>query len=74
MNRIENFTLTKQIGGDNKNVPHGGFPPIIPIKREKPSEDSKYKKEREYASHKGSVSIKQIMENNKNIKRFIKVY
>jgi len=60
--------------GGNSNVPHGGFPPIIPIKKDKISEEPTHKKEREYASHKGSVSIKKIMENKKNIGRFIKTY
>lgn len=56
------------------HMPHGGFPPIIPIKKDKTSTDTQHKKEREYSSHKGSVSIKQIMENKKNIGRFIKTY
>lgn len=68
-----NWMKLSQTGGNN-SVPHGGFPPIIPIKKDKVADELKYKKEREFTSHKGSVSIKQIMENKKNISRFIKNY
>lgn len=67
-------TLKGGNGDNTNNIPHGGFPPIIPVKKEQADDTDKYRREREYKSHKGSVSIKQIMENKRNASKNIKIY
>lgn len=64
----------KQKGGEENNlnipyIPHGGFPPLYicdQIKQEK-----EQTKEREYSTHKTSVSIKDIMKSRRDITPFI---
>jgi maltooligosyltrehalose synthase len=65
---------------DNKsniqaNIPTGGFPPIYQCSETDKDEliDDDKKKEREFQTHKTSVSIKNIMEKRRNVKPFIAV-
>ena len=58
----------KQKGGSN-NEPYGGFPPIYVCETKEIRDDEN--KNREYNKHKNAISIKQIMEQRKNIKPFL---
>lgn len=49
---------------ETKYFPHGGFPPIYKCKKEKETE-IKEKSKREYEHHKGTLSLKFIMESKK---------
>jgi hypothetical protein len=73
-NWIKNLNHSGVLIGGNKNVPHGGFPPIVLANKSSTTDDSTYKKQREYTSHKSSVSIQKIIDNKKKIGRFIKTY
>ena len=63
------------IGGekkdDNKNIPNGGFPPIYECDLKEEQEKSDIQ-QREYKTHKETISIKQILENRRKGPIFIK--
>jgi hypothetical protein len=60
----------KQKGGVLQNEPYGGFPPIY-LCDTKEIKEEENTKNREYNKHKNAISIKQIMEQRKNIKPFL---
>ena len=67
------YDFRQQEGGNNNDIPTGGFPPIYICKR-KPqevvlSEDEKIK--REFKTHKTTVSIKSIMEKRRKTTPFV---
>ena len=57
------------LDGEIPHIPHGGFPPIYICDQFKQEEEPT--KEREYTSHKGAVSIKDIMKNRRDVTPFI---
>ena len=59
----------KQKGGKINNEPYGGFPPIFLCETKEIKEEDE-NKNREYNKHKNAISIKQIMEQRKNITPF----
>jgi len=75
---ISNLASTpNQQGGNNKNTPNGGFPPIYT----RDSVDSETqglfteddKKTRHFSTHKNAVSIKDIMEQRKEATPFLPI-
>ena len=67
---IDSFTYPEnynQIGGQGNDIPNGGFPPIVICKTNTIiNNDTEEKTQREYTTHKTSVSIKDILEQRRN--------
>jgi hypothetical protein len=63
-------SLIQKGGGEQNDMPFGGFPPIFicDIKEIKQEEENK---NREYNTHKNALTIKQIMEKRRNATPFI---
>lgn len=57
--------------GSVRYRPHGGFPPIYIC--DKNTKEENITKEREYVSHKNTVSIKDIMKTRRDITPFISI-
>ncbi len=64
------MNVINKVGGNNINVPTGGFPPIYICEKEDVEEDKDITK-REFKVHKTTISIKDIMKKRRDVKPFI---
>lgn len=60
-----------QAGGQIKDKPTGGFPPILLCETKKKEEVDEDGSKREYKTHKSAVSIKTILEKRRSNKPFV---